>query len=76
MKTWVSEKGQITIPKALRDKLGIRPGCVLDFEEKNGALVGRKAEEGEDPVAAVTGIVSLEGGVDGYLDAVRGGGDG
>ncbi|MBJ7608098.1 MAG: AbrB/MazE/SpoVT family DNA-binding domain-containing protein [Candidatus Dormibacteraeota bacterium] len=25
----VSDKGQITIPRALRDRLGIRPGDVL-----------------------------------------------
>ena len=26
MKAIVAERGQVTIPKALRDKLGIRPG--------------------------------------------------
>ena len=29
MKTRVSERGQITIPKAVRERLGIRPGQVL-----------------------------------------------
>ena len=42
MKTTVSEKGQITIPKRLRDCLGLRPGTVLDFDEAGGRLVGRK----------------------------------
>ena len=42
MKTTVSEKGQITIPKRLRDRLGLRPGTILDFEEDRGRLVGRK----------------------------------
>ena len=32
MKTVVSEKGQITIPKAVRDKLGIVAGTVVEFE--------------------------------------------
>jgi AbrB family looped-hinge helix DNA binding protein len=31
MKTTVSEKGQVTIPKRLRDRLGIRPGEVLEL---------------------------------------------
>jgi len=27
----VTDKGQITLPKALRDKLGIRPGSKVEF---------------------------------------------
>ena len=33
MKAKVADRGQVTIPKALRDRLGIRPGTVLDFHE-------------------------------------------
>jgi AbrB family looped-hinge helix DNA binding protein len=36
MKSTVSEKGQVTIPKPLREKLGIRAGQVLDFETRDG----------------------------------------
>lgn len=42
MKTTVSEKGQITIPKALRDRLGFRPGQVLEVREDHGRLVMTK----------------------------------
>jgi len=38
----VSEKGQITIPKALRTKLGLAPGAVLEFSAVNGKLVAHK----------------------------------
>lgn len=44
MKTSVSEKGQITIPKAVRDRLGLVPGSVLDIENIEGKLVGTKVE--------------------------------
>lgn len=54
MKTKVSEKGQVTIPKLLRQRLGIRPGDVLEFEDENGRLVASKYL-GDDPVAAVYG---------------------
>jgi antitoxin PrlF len=33
MKAVVAERGQVTIPKRLRDRLGIRPGTVLEFQE-------------------------------------------
>ena len=37
-----SEKGQITIPKPVREKLGLLPGAVLEFRALNGKLVGSK----------------------------------
>ena len=43
MKAKVAERGQVTIPKALRERLGIRPGTVLDFEEDHGKLIAIKA---------------------------------
>ncbi|MBL8932738.1 MAG: AbrB/MazE/SpoVT family DNA-binding domain-containing protein, partial [Kineosporiaceae bacterium] len=42
MKVTVSEKGQVTIPKQLRDRLGIEPGQQLEFSEEDGRLVARK----------------------------------
>jgi AbrB family looped-hinge helix DNA binding protein len=38
----VSEKGQVTIPKDLRNKLGLAKGTVIDFSAERGTLVGRK----------------------------------
>ena len=32
MQSTVSDKGQVTLPKALRDRLGIRSGSRLDFQ--------------------------------------------
>lgn len=46
MKSVVSEKGQVTIPKIVRDRLGLRPGTVLSFEAVGGQLIGRK-EDGD-----------------------------
>ena len=31
MQTTVTDKGQVTVPKAIRDKIGIVPGSRLDF---------------------------------------------
>ena len=38
----VSEKGQITLPKALRTSLGIQAGAQLDVTEEDGHLVLKK----------------------------------
>ncbi len=66
MKAIVSEKGQVTIPKKLRDRLGIRPGQRLDFSEKSGCLVAVKAS-GQDSVDSVYGTVDLGASTDDLL---------
>lgn len=71
MKSTVSEKGQVTIPKRLRDRLGLRAGTVLDFEESGGRLIGRKLVSA-DHLEDLVGILDLPGGVDAFLDATRG----
>jgi antitoxin PrlF len=71
MRSVVSEKGQVTIPKALRDRLGIRPGQVLDFEEHSGQLVATKVAV-EDPVDAVYGILETNRSTDSVVDQLRG----
>ena len=35
----VTEKGQVTIPKHIRDKAGIRPGTDVDFRLEDGKVV-------------------------------------
>ena len=42
MKTTVSQKGQITIPKPLRVRLGLGKGQVLDVREERGRVVMTK----------------------------------
>jgi AbrB family looped-hinge helix DNA binding protein len=72
MKSTVSEKGQVTIPKAVRDKLGLLPGTQIDFEAVGGRLVGRKAVT-EDALAKWRGRGKLPRGrsVDQYLEEIR-----
>ena len=48
MRAKVAERGQVTIPKVLRERLGIRPGTVLEFKEDQGKLVAVKASHGYD----------------------------
>lgn len=39
----VTQKGQVTIPKELRDELGIGAGSEVDFERANDTILIRKA---------------------------------
>lgn len=48
MKAKVAERGQVTIPKKLRKKLGIRPGTVLDFSDIEDKLVAVKSNTLDD----------------------------
>lgn len=71
MKATVSEKGQVTIPKPLRKRLGIRAGAVLEFEAEEGRLVARKASE-RDLVDEFYGSLQMDESVDEFIEAIRG----
>ena len=38
----ITSKGQITLPKKIREKLGVHPGDELGFEEQDNLIVIRK----------------------------------
>jgi antitoxin PrlF len=71
MKAKVAERGQVTIPKALRERLGIRPGTVLEFEASNGRLIAVKVSPA-DPVEQVYGCLRLAHGTDDLMQELRG----
>jgi AbrB family looped-hinge helix DNA binding protein len=71
MKATVAERGQVTIPKALRERLGIRPGTVLEFHDEDGRLVADKAEPA-DPLDAVFGALGRGRKTDEVVQALRG----
>ena len=58
MQAIVAERGQVTIPKALRERLGITPKTVLDFHEEDGRLVVEKVPQ-RDPVAEAVGCLAV-----------------
>jgi len=71
-KSTLSERGQITIPKKLREQLGLRQGQHVDFEIQDGVLIGRKGGVG-DPVMDGIGILTHQDlDVDRTLEESRG----
>jgi antitoxin PrlF len=50
MSTTVTSKGQVTIPKRVRDLLGIGPGSMIDFERaQDGRIVLVKVQKKARP---------------------------
>ncbi len=46
-KTRMTSKGQVTIPKEVRERLGLRPGDELEFLEEDGVFRLRKCVDPE-----------------------------
>jgi AbrB family looped-hinge helix DNA binding protein len=67
----LGERGQVTIPKRIRERLGLRPGQLLEVEEEDGRVVISKSLA-DDPVARVFGILRLPASVDELIDEMRG----
>jgi len=61
MEATVAERGQITLPKAVRDALGLVKGTKLKVELDGGRIVLRK--DVDDAVSRVRGRLKLPPGV-------------
>lgn len=70
----VGEKGQVVIPKHLRERYGIQKHSDVEFiPEENGILI-KKRTRGVHPVEQVRGIIKLRGAnsVDELIEEMRG----
>jgi len=56
MKARVGQRGQVTIPKGIRESLGMKAGTVLELSEEDGRLIAVKAPD-LDPVSEVYGYL-------------------
>ncbi len=70
MEAVVAERGQFTIPKKIRDKLGITPGTVLEVTAESGQLIARKKPA--SGVDAVFGILGRAIDTDKVMSELRG----
>lgn len=68
----VTTKGQVTIPKAIREALGIEPGDEIAFEEaETGYKIRKQAPttaEGDDPFETYRGAAESD---DSMVDRMR-----
>lgn len=60
----VTTKGQVTIPKAIREELGIEPGDEIEFEDvESGYKISKKqptTEQGDDPFEKYRGTAESD----------------
>jgi len=77
----VTEKGQVTIPKEIRDRLGITPGSEVDFIASGGGAMLVKIGEASDSairdfddwLERVRGTIDLGGmTTDDFMEFLRG----
>ncbi len=61
MSTTVTSKGQVTIPKRVRDRLGIRPGSKVDFEARPDGQVALVPQGARAPARAKSRFAALRG---------------
>lgn len=77
MPTTLTSKGQITIPKQVRDALNLAPGCSLDFAvNADGDVVihkvGARARPTPDRFEAARGKADVKWRTDELMNLLRG----
>ncbi|MBI2981484.1 MAG: AbrB/MazE/SpoVT family DNA-binding domain-containing protein [Deltaproteobacteria bacterium] len=67
----ITTKGQVTIPKEIREKFGLAEGMEVDFVEENGEVKLIK-KGSRSPFDKVYGILKLDEDVDRLIEEMRG----
>ncbi|MBW1744970.1 MAG: AbrB/MazE/SpoVT family DNA-binding domain-containing protein [Deltaproteobacteria bacterium] len=68
----IGERGQVTIPKAIREKYGLLPQIEVDFLLKETGILIRKKTHHVSPVEQVYGILGKNVQTDPYIESIRG----
>jgi AbrB family looped-hinge helix DNA binding protein len=81
MKSTISAKGQITVPKGVRERYALLPGTEVEFELRDDGALLRKRRGDRHPIWDAIGSLKdswrwpkgVPHTVDAYIDYVRGG---
>ncbi|MCY3773339.1 MAG: AbrB/MazE/SpoVT family DNA-binding domain-containing protein [Gemmatimonadetes bacterium] len=68
----ISKRGQITIPKRLRDRYGLHQGIEVEIIPTKEGLLVRKAAKDRHPVERICGILRSRENTDDYIETIRG----
>jgi AbrB family looped-hinge helix DNA binding protein len=77
MATRLTSKGQVTIPKQIRDTLDLTPGCAINFDvSQNGEVilykVGARMSQEPDRFEKVRGKADIKWRTDDLMALLRG----
>lgn len=68
----ISERGQITIPKQMRDRFGMGSNVEVEITPTGDGLLIRKRTTSQHPVERVYAILQSDGSTDNYIEEIRG----
>ncbi len=69
----ISERGQITIPKRLRERFGMNHNVEVEITPTEDGLLITKRTDGMHPVDRVAGILDgADFDIDEYIEEIRG----
>jgi AbrB family looped-hinge helix DNA binding protein len=68
----LSDRGQVTIPKKLRDRYGLTKNTEVEIILTEEGILIRKRSLSRHPVDEVMGILKNESSSDAYIDEIRG----
>ena len=68
----VSERGQVTIPKTLRDEFGMNSNVEVEFVPTDQGLLLKKCVSSSHPLEKVYGMFEGLGPTDEFIEAIRG----
>ena len=68
----ISERGQITIPKRLRDRFGMNQDVEVEITPTEHGLLIQKRTAAKHPVERVYAILGNGGNTDDYIEEIRG----
>jgi AbrB family looped-hinge helix DNA binding protein len=68
----IGERGQVTIPKKIREKYGLMPYIEVEFVPKETGVLIKKKSLHSSPVERVYGILQKKSSTDKYIEAIRG----
>lgn len=68
----ISKRGQVTIPRALRDQFGLNHNVEIEITPNDQGLLIRNRTTAEHPVERVYGMIGKQWTTATYIEEIRG----